>query len=102
MEYYAMIGSSLHMQTDVQSQRMEESPEIARFGDGHRCKKWNCPICHPGRSQQIMLPVIPDHVQAVPRRPHGHDDRAAPQLHVSFGDGGHKCKKFPCPVCQGR
>ncbi|KAG0563832.1 hypothetical protein M758_8G059400 [Ceratodon purpureus] len=104
MGHCGMISNSHRIQADVElsamkSQRLEEHPEIASFPDGHRCKRFPCPICNPGRSQQIMLRSNPDQVDAVLRRPHGHDDNDTP-LHFSFGDGGHTCRRFPCPICQ--
>ncbi|KAG0568312.1 hypothetical protein M758_6G009300 [Ceratodon purpureus] len=108
MEHYTMISSTYdhHIQdvdvelSDLKPQRLEASPEIASFGDGHRCKRFPCPICNQGRSRKIMLQLIPDQVDAVPLLPRGRDDQAAPLVHISFGDGGHTCRRFPCPICQ--
>lgn len=60
-------------------------PNVAHLPDVHRCNDWSCPICHPshgieGDSPQMLAPYAGGTV-------------------IQFGDGGHTCRKFPCPVC---
>ena len=57
------------------------------------CWQWNSlhvsPICNPGRSRREVMPQM---LEQYPR--------ADPV--ITFGDGGHKCRKFPCPVCRAQ
>jgi hypothetical protein len=78
---------------------------IAYLGDGHRCKRFPCPICNPGRSQRdglssvtvtaYMLDWSAQGVVPQQLRRHGREQAAA----IMLGDGGHTCRRFPCPIC---
>lgn len=67
-----------------------ESPKIVNFPEGHRCKKFPCPYCHPGRSRRkdSMHKMLEQCPQSVPV--------------VLYGDGDHTCRRFPCPICHNR
>jgi len=81
------------------AKRLSPSPKMASMGDGHRCKKFPCPICHPGRSQRGDLSSAA--VVTVPQMPELYAPGAVHmQAGVTFfGDGGHTCRRFPCPIC---
>ena len=84
----------------------QSQANIAYMGDGHRCKRFPCPVCHPGRSQRdglssaVTAEMLSDWYAegAVAQqlgRHHGHEQAAA----IMFGDGGHICRRLPCPIC---